>query len=87
MTTIEATTELQMMQLKYVNDDGSSRFDVDEVEAMQTAIKMLGQPEIIWCADCEHWVNSESSVIRYCDALNCYQTRNFYCKYGKRREA
>ncbi len=43
MTREEAIKILDIMQLKYVNDDGTPKFDTDEFEALKMAIEALRQ--------------------------------------------
>ena len=47
MTREDVITELQMMQLRHVDDDGNSIFDDAEIEAIDIAIETLKQKDEI----------------------------------------
>lgn len=68
-------------------------------DAVDTAISVLKQPEIIRCKDCKWWDKSEDSLFGYCMAMkHGYMSANweigiyrrykgdFYCADAERRE-
>lgn len=58
----------------------------DEIEALEMAIEVLKQPEIIRCKDCSISTFDKQTNLFYCNTLDVYKLPEFYCGYARRRE-
>ena len=80
MTTEEAITQLTNFKqslCRYL-------FGKNIICALDMAINVLNQPEIIRCQDCKHSRPNDYDDDLYCNSSG-YVRPDFYCKYGERK--
>jgi len=78
----KAISILEACQYELSNQTGSE-WCRKKYEAIQEAIKALGQPEIIMCKDCKHNVSSHKCL--HPESFFLVPSDDFYCGYSKRR--
>lgn len=79
--------------IKHLKDIRSDMWTVDsEVDAINMAIEVLEQPEVIRCGECayrcKNWIstNEDGDVIHHCRQLDQMVEDDFYCGCAERKE-
>lgn len=84
MTREEAAEQIYGLILSADDEDGPCIFS-DQIEALETAIEVLKQPEIIRCKDCEYWGEFPDYRSFCLDGAKSYDPEGF-CHFARRRE-
>ena len=89
MTREEAAEQIYGLILSADDEEGPCIFS-DQIEALETAIEVLKQPEIIRCKDCKY-CDDYGMGEYYCESEDIVPVGNYvepygFCNFARRRE-